>query len=272
MKRAFALLLLVAAPAFAHPSVSVVIDSHGNVFYSDLEQVWRIAPDGVKSVAVPHVHTHELYLDAGDNLYGEDLWYEGDTTKKFDHYFWRRSPDGRIDIVQPAHQTFVGEADLPFYRDAAGNGYGRDMEGHTIYKTTPDGRRSVLVRAPFRDMRWMNVTADGTVYLIDTVDLMRISPDGRVVPVARGLSSRSLLRPWTGDRHRIMGVWFDRTGNVYVADYAGANVKRIDARGRVTVIARSSYPWSPTGGAFDRNGKLWLLEYSVNSARVRRLE
>src|SRR4051812_14013941 len=85
----------------AHPSVSVVIDRQGNVFYSDLSQVWRVRPDGQKSVAVPGVHAHELVLDAADNLYGEHLWYEGEKTNKWGYYVWRRSPDGHVSRIVP---------------------------------------------------------------------------------------------------------------------------------------------------------------------------
>ena len=96
-----AVLLFAAASAFAHPSVSVVIDSKGNVYYSDLTQILRIAPDGTRTVAVPHVHSHELYLDASDTLYGENLWYNGETLKTWGNAVWKRTPDGRILFVHP---------------------------------------------------------------------------------------------------------------------------------------------------------------------------
>jgi len=38
------------------------------------------------------------------------------------------------------------------------------------------------------------------------------------------------------------------------------------------VVARSPGDWSPSGGVFDRDGALWLLEYSsTNAQRVRRI-
>ena len=52
MRMALTASLLLALPLLAHPSVSAVIDSGGSVYYSDLEHVWRVAPDGTKSVAV----------------------------------------------------------------------------------------------------------------------------------------------------------------------------------------------------------------------------
>ena len=77
-----AIVLRAVLPVQAHPGVGIVQDSAGNIYYTDLKQVWKLAPDGKKSVAVPNVHTHELCLDGEDNLFGEHLWYEGDATKK----------------------------------------------------------------------------------------------------------------------------------------------------------------------------------------------
>ena len=112
-------LLLFASTAMAHPPVSVVIDSRNNIYYSDLEQVWRIAPDGKRSVAVPNVHTHELFMDGQDNLFGEHLWYEGDATKKWGHYVWRRDAAGRVTMVKPRTEGFL--TNYSFVRDRAGN-------------------------------------------------------------------------------------------------------------------------------------------------------
>src|SRR6266849_4956574 len=268
MKPALTLLLLVAATALAHPGVGVVVDSKGNIFYPDLHHVWRIAPDGTKSIAVANVHTHELYSDANDNLYGEHLWYNGERLDTWGSRVWRRSPDGRVVDIVPAHAGFN---DYSFVRDAAGNSYFAVREKNEIRKRTADGRTTTLAHGRFRDIRWMTVTPDGIVYFIDTVDLIRVTPDGRIATVTSELSDSRWLRVWVGSRHRVMGLWVDRSGNVYVADHAGGNVKRVDRKGRVSVIARSTYPWVPTGGTFDRDGNLWLLEYSVNDARVRKV-
>lgn len=51
---------LTPVDAAAHPAINAVIDPQSAVFFSDTRQVWRIAQDGTKSVAVPDVHTHEL--------------------------------------------------------------------------------------------------------------------------------------------------------------------------------------------------------------------
>jgi hypothetical protein len=39
-------ILLTVAPASAHPGVGIVLDSKGNDVDMDLQQVWRLGPDG----------------------------------------------------------------------------------------------------------------------------------------------------------------------------------------------------------------------------------
>jgi hypothetical protein len=54
---------LLWGTAAAHPGIGIVMDSRGNVFYTDLSHVWKVEPGGAKSIAVRGVHTHELYID-----------------------------------------------------------------------------------------------------------------------------------------------------------------------------------------------------------------
>jgi sugar lactone lactonase YvrE len=261
MRRTLLILLtLVGAPLFAHPSVSVVFDSRGNLYYSDLTQVWRVAPDGTRSVAVPNVHAHELAVDAQDNLYGEHLWYEGERTDKWGHYVWRRAPDGRVSYVIPRTEGFL--KNYSFVRDRAGNMYWPDRDLGEIRKRAPNGAITTLARG-LKNVRWMTSSPDGTLFLIDLPDLVRITPDGRVTRLVRKLSD---------SRHDVQGLWVDAAGNVYVAHTSERAVKRINSRGEVTIVAKSTFPWAPTGGGFARDGAMWVLEASVtNQQRVRKL-
>lgn len=64
----------------AHPGVGIVKDSKGNIFFTDLHQVWKIS-NGIKKIIVPDVHSHELYIDKDDNLFGE-IGFHDDKTEK----------------------------------------------------------------------------------------------------------------------------------------------------------------------------------------------
>lgn len=264
--------LALAGAATAHPGVGIVMDRQGNVFYTDLKQVWKISPQGKKSVAVPSVHTHELCLDGEGNLYGEHLWYEGEATDRWGHRVWRLSPDGTLVDVIPARQGFL--RDYSFVRDATGNMYWAEREPRTlIRKRAPDGAISTLAACPScRDVRWMTATADGTVRFIDAGDLVEVSPDGSLRTVAKNLQEHVFTQPQVNEHHLLMGLWTDAAKNTYIASYGGRVVKKVTPAGQVQIATRSSFPWAPTGGFVAPNGDLWLLECSItNAVRVRRI-
>ncbi|MEO8347413.1 MAG: hypothetical protein ABI610_00765 [Acidobacteriota bacterium] len=268
-----AVLMLGAASALvAHPPVALVMDRRGNVFYSDLERVWMIGPDGKKSVAVPNVHTHELGLDATGNLYGEHLWYEGDATKQWGHRVWRRTPEGRVTDVIPARRGFP--SGYGFARDAAGSTYWTDKGTPArFFKQSPSGEVStVAVCRDCREVRWMTAAPDGTLYFLDAGELKEISREGGFRTRTSGLARRRWTQPQVNAQHRVMGVWTDGAANVYAAVFGSREVVRVSPDGRMQTVASSRLPWSPTGGLVAANGDLWILECSyTNAVRVRRI-
>jgi hypothetical protein len=273
MKNLFCILIMLLAGviAQAHPGIGIVQDSRGNIFYTDLKQVWKITPDGKKSVVVPNVHTHELCLDREDNLYGEHLWYEGDATKKWGHRVWCLKPDGTALDVIPAREGFL--KDYSFIRDRSGNMYWADRSARTtIKKRSPDGKITIHAVTDFRDVGWMTVSPDGHLFLINKGSLHRVAPDGEITAVADNLSERQPAPAKASNRYYHMGQWLDANGNVYVAVPGERLVLQIGVDGSKTIVARSSGRWSPSGGMIDRNGDLWLLEYSTtNEVRVRQI-
>jgi sugar lactone lactonase YvrE len=262
----------LAAALFAHPPVGIVMDRLGNVFYSDLERVWMIAPDGKKSVAVPGVHTHDLGIDASGNIYGEHLWYEGDATKQWGHRVWRRTPQGRVTDVIPARRGFP--SGYGFARDGSGAIYWTDKGTPArFFKQSPSGEIStVAVCRDCREVRWMTATSDGTVYFIDAGEIKELSPAGRFRTRTSGLARRRWTQPQVNAPHRVMGVWTDGARNVYAAVYGSREVVKVSRDGRAQVVATSRLPWSPTGGMVAANGDLWIVECSyTNAIRVRRI-
>jgi hypothetical protein len=276
VNRAHALLtvaILSATPAVArsHPGVGIVMDSRGNVFYTDLVHVWRVGTDGRRTIAVPNVHTHELYLSPGDTLYGEHLWYEGEASNRWGHYVWRRLPSGRVETVIPTREGFL--TGYSFTRDAGQNMYWIARGPVTVvHRRSPDGRvTTVPATSNLRSWGWTLVAPSGVIYVADGGDLKRIDLRGQVTTLARGLITRSISQFHVRDQHAVMGLWLDRAANVYAAIYSGRVIKKISPNGRVTIVARSSTPWSPAGGLVAANGDLWVLEYTLRSARVRRM-
>jgi hypothetical protein len=262
------ILLLAEAAAEAHPGVGIVQDSRGNVFFTDLKQVWRITADGRMSVWVPDVHTHELCLDAEDNLYGEHLWGAGGGWR---HRVWCMKRDGTLIEVISARAGLL--QDYGFARDGAGNVYWADRsEKPSIKRRAPDGEITTHATADFRVVQWITATRDGVLFLMDGGDLRRVAPDGKVTTVVAGLSEHKPPPADVAERNYHMGLWTDKDGSVYVAVARERLVLRVGADGETRVVARSGAPWSPSGGMFDGDGNLWLLEYdAANAVRARRI-
>lgn len=256
---------------WAHPGIGIVKDSKGAIYYTDLKQVWKIAADGKKQVVVPGVHTHELYIDSLDRLFGEHLWYNGERLDTWGHYVWRLDPSGVLDTVLSPEEGFL--ENYSFVRDAMGNMYWVERFSISRFKKkAPDGSLTTLAEGNFEDVKWLHATPTGVLHFIDRGNLYKIDPSGRISLLAKDISQKSLAFAGTGRNHMLFGVWTDKQDNVYVANYSGQVVKRVKPDGTIENVVFSKAPWAPTGGVFDDNGNLWVLECSyTNEVRVRKV-
>jgi hypothetical protein len=266
------LALVTALPIFAHPGIGIVTNSKGEIFYTDTEHVWKISPDGKsKKVVVPNVHTHELYMDSQDNLYGEHLWYEGEASDKWGHYVWKYDARGKLIKVKPDAEGFL--KNYSFVRDKAGNMYQliSSKNGSDWMKISPKQKVEWLATVPTKDVRWQFYSRNGTFYYVDDNDLCKIVETQAVVvtPDVDGIKGED---PKRKPNNSIFGMWDDPAGNIYVAVTGKKTVKKIAADGRVLVVYQSPGTWMPTGGIVDQKGQLWVLEANeVNHVRVVKL-
>jgi sugar lactone lactonase YvrE len=262
-----------AVPLSAHPGWGIIVDPHHNTYFTDLKQVWRISAGGEKRVVVPHVHTHELYLDPGGTLFGEHLWYDN-RRQKWGHYLWELTPDGRV-IRHAPQEGFRTE--VSFVRDADGRMYW--MEGSRLLTRKPGGppeTRADLGADPAAPGRVpggiLAAAPDGTTYVVSTGVLLRIAPDGSSARVASGLNehvwSAFLTQPW----HYVMGLAVDPQGNVYVANAGARKLKKVTPSGKVATVLSAGFPWSPCGVAV-HGADVYVLEFADwgSAVRVRKI-
>jgi hypothetical protein len=84
--------------AWAHPAWGIVVDHNNQIYFSDLETIWKIDAQGKLTVFRPGVsgrHTHELALDESGNLYGDELTYEP-ATQRYISALWKMMPAGKL--------------------------------------------------------------------------------------------------------------------------------------------------------------------------------
>lgn len=268
------LLLAGAEIVIAQPSASVVMDSRGFVYYSDLETVWQISPTGTRTPVVLGVRSRQLYVDPGDRLYGEDATIDDISGRPF-HSIWRLDPDGELSEVVPRRAGHLADyGDFGFVRDRFGVSYALRRAGGPVLVRMGATGTVTRITLPGSSPNYATALPDGRVAVTAGRDLIRVAPARRQATLWRRdlarLTPRAVEVP---DSQFLLGMWVDPAGRLYVASYAGAAVIRLDPGGEAAVVARSPAGWSPTGGMVAPDGSLWLLEYAVDrhGARVRRI-
>lgn len=275
MKTILGILFIVLSihQLMAHPGIGIVMDSEGSVFYTDLSHVWKIAADGTHTIAVEDVHTHELYLDQYDNLYGEHFWYEGEATDKWGSYVWCLSNSGVLEQTIPPTEGFLSNNTL--VRDADSNMYWPEKLGdhEVLKKETPQGEITLHTNSKFKDIRWMYYAeSNAYLYVIDHLNLKKVNPKGEVSLVADNLYEGKSSFENVGDHHYLMGMWTDTMQNTYVAAYGAQKVKKISPNGTVETVFESDRFWSPVEGLVAPDGTWWIMEFSArNKTRVRKI-
>lgn len=268
MSKLLFIIFLFPVVGYAHPGVGIVKDSKGNIFYTDLKQVWKIT-EGKKAVVVPNVHTHELYIDLNDNLYGEGGYYD-DKAVKFYHYLWVYRPNGKIDTALGMKEQYFHQ-DFSLSKDKKENEYyiKRFLIPHTdtshIYRKTTDGNETVYATGNFKHVNWLHPQDDGNLLYVSNNAIYSVDTSGNIKLVKEQVGNTKPSFKFSGNSITIWGVWQDNAKNIYAAVFSDQAVKRIDVNGNMIEIYKSKGNWAPLHGIFDNNSKLWVLEGSDNN-------
>lgn len=273
-------ILLLAPATPAHPATGIVVDRKGQVYFSDLETIWKLDANRKLSIFRPGVsgrHVHELTIDDQDNIYGQDISYEP-ATKKFISDVWKMTPEGALTyIVAP---TTDPPRALTMWRDREGNTYFIDQNNHLkqhtlLLRRTPDGQVTTFAggayghrdgkgtEAQFSSVGGLTFGSDGSLYLTDGVSLRRVTMDGTVSTVANNLNIRTKEdKPvlFEGLYGSLAGLTVNSNGVVYLADAGNRRLLKINPDGKVEVALRADPPFFPNGAFATPAGDVYVLE------------
>jgi hypothetical protein len=291
------MLLLFPAISEAHPASGIVVDSIGNIYFSDLETIWKLDAQGRLTVLRARErgrHVHELFIDEQDNIYGGDVSYNS-ATQGWISDVWKISPQNKFTyLLEPTENPARGWSIL---RDPADNMYAVEQNNHTkthtlILRRTPDGVVTSLAGgayghadgrgnlAKFSSIGGIAFGKDGQLYVTDGAFVRRVAMDGTVTTLASDLVSRtSKDRPrlFAGGAGSLAGLATDNAGNVYVADSGNRRLLQVTKDGKVQVVFRSEPPYFPTGVATS-SSNLYVLEVGLtlpnasSGPRIQRIE
>ena len=283
--------VLLADSVSAHPAWGIVVDRQGQVYFSDIEAVWKIDRQGNVSVfraGVSGRHVHDITIDAEDNIYGVDNTYNPQT-ETYPRALWKMTPKGEFSYLVPMTNNLpIGRS---VWRDSGGNTYSvepynNEKKETKIIKHTPDGSTSLFAggkygyldgqkdKAEFSVITDIAFGRDEAIYLTDTDKVRKIDKSGTVTTIYRPeISAKNQKSPETVSR--LFGLTVDGQNNVFVADPENRRVLKVTFGGAVSTVARAEQPWSPTGVTL-KDGNLYILEFgftppSTYTPRVRRL-
>jgi hypothetical protein len=284
--------VLSADAVSAHPAWGIAVDRNNQVYFSDLETVWKIDSQGKLTVfraGISGRHVHEIRLGEDGNIYGVDNSYEP-STQRFIAALWIMTPDGKFSyIVAPTSDPPKG---MTNWKDAAGNHYyvgESDNTGREIFvlKRTPDGSVTTLAgnrkagdayhQVALYNLGGMAFDTAGTLYFTDNSNVRKVTIDGTMTMVASNIALENQTQSAVSDSQltRLFGIAVDKEGNAFVADYGNRRVLKITPGGAVSTVTRAEQPWAPTGVAL-KDGNLYILEFgftppSTYAPRVRKL-
>ena len=257
--------LALAAPGAAHPPYGLVADSGGNVYFSDLETVWRLSADGRLAVFRPAVagrHVHELALAPGGAVEGDQNSYDPET-HSFYSGLWRRTAAGAERAIVP--MTERPPPGTGVWQDRAGNRYNAHWLSNADRRTVllrrrPDGRVDVLFDETRGRSRPVSVAsvggmafgAEGSLFFADGAVLRRVAPDGTVRRIYDGGKGSSLR-----------GLAAAPDGRVLAADMGTKKVLSVASDGTVRTLYRETAPWLPTAVGLAGN-RLLVLEANAD--------
>ena len=279
--------LCLAPSAEAHPATGIVIDRAGNVYFSDLETIWKISADGKLTVFLAGQrgrHVHELAIDEQDNIFGGDVSYNP-VSKGWPSAIWKMTPDGKITYLLETTET--PPRGMSVWRDRAGNSYWVDQNNHTktqtlLLRRTPEGLVTTLaggayghadgrgMAAKFSSIGGMAFGPDGNLYLSDSASIRKVTMEGIVTTIASGLDFRDgkdQPRFLSGLSGSLTGLTVARDGSVYVADSGNRRLLKVTPEGKTEVILRTEPPFFPNGVAAAGND-LYVLEVGLTLPNI----
>ena len=267
----------------SHPAWGIVVDANGQIYFSDLETIYKIDSQGKLSIfraGVSGRHVHDLSIDAGGNIYGWENVYEPQTEKHL-RAFWKMSPKGEYtEIVSLTENPPLGTS---IWRDSDGNTYSvepwnNEKKETKIIKRTTDGTTSVFAggkygyldgqkeKAEFNVITDMAFGKDNTIYLTNDDKVRKIDRFGMVTTIYRNETTNQNQKN-SETFSRLYGLDVDKENNVLAADFANNRLLKISSDGKISTFLKSEKDWSPIGVA-TFGDEVYVLEVRPYTASI----
>lgn len=258
--------LLIATAVQAHPGAAIAV-SNGVVYFVD-------TGGGVFSVdAQGRVVRRE-----GPAFH----WFAFDPNSRFLRTPWPTPPGAEFRSAG-TNPTIVLSSDFPVVIGTDGKFYypdGTSRDRIRIVAIEPSGARSIRATLPVivrggERITWLNGLAaapGGALLYTEDRAIRKIDARGQVTNIAVNISVPNCAAVPGVEKAvgpYLRGLALAADGSIYVAASGCAAVLRVDGKGRVTPVLRTTPPWSPTAVAVSGRD-VYVLEYLHTASDERR--
>lgn len=257
---------LVTNTSQAHPGAAIAVSEAGVVYFVDTGAgVFSIEKDG------------RIVRRKGPAFH----WFAFDPAGRFRTTPWPSIPGAEFRAAG-ANPTLVLSSDFPVAIGADGNFYypdGTTGERVRMVAIAPSGAKSVRatlppIRRAGSTITWLNGLAsgaDGSLYYTEDRSIRKIDRRGQVSALVINLTVENCAAiPGTdGERPYLRGLAAAADGSIYVAASGCGAVLKIDPKGHVSTVLRTTAPWSPTAVAI-AGRDVYVLEYLHTASDNRR--
>lgn len=256
--------LFCTAAALAHPGAAIAVARDGRVYFVDTGA-------GVFSIDV----SGRLTRHPGPAFH----WFAFDPERRFQRTPWPSMPGAEVRsagvvVLSSDFPVAIG-SDGRFYYPEPGDG-----KRVRIVGIEPSGARSVRATLPpireggetVASLNGLAAAADGSLYYTEERAIRKIDQRGQVSTVAdhvRVPGCTAVPGIAADMRPYLRGLAVAADGSIYVAASGCAAVLRVDPKGKVSTVLRSSPPWAPTAIAV-AGRDVFVLEYLHTVADDRR--
>lgn len=277
LSKAFILLFIIFQNyAIAHPAWGIVVDSKGNIFFSDLMHngngtIWKLDRNGKLTSILENFHSHNLIIDSDDTLWAaenKNIYKYG--IEEWEQRLVRISPDGKIDTLLETKNLNQFNAST-FSMDESKNIY--FFNDNTFYKRTIDGEPEIISTKSFGQVIGSYFDSENNLWWTDSKNkngvLYKTIAGNKVYEYARNLIALNPENPPYREVrfHLLYGITTDENGFVYVAESADRRILKIGNNKKYSVIYTSESPWFPVGIYWSK-GDLIIKESGFNGTHT----
>jgi sugar lactone lactonase YvrE len=258
--------LLYSVSALAHPGSGIYVDSHGDVYVSDIARgLLKFAPDGSVTVVMKEAG-HWLTVDADRAFASMDF----QKSEHWPRWFKHRNPSGGPALISDGGSPLVIHKDGNLYYICndeqmipGGLQVGRLSPGGKLTLVAPGIRKRV---DELGGIKGLAAGPDDSLYAVSPGAVLKVKLDGTFSIVKQPVAAPDCdldLPPNMLPAHQpfLTGLTVSPSGVIYLAATGCRAVVRLDPNGRITTVLKAESPWSPTGVAL-KGEDLYVVEWT----------